>query len=228
MKFVILGLGNFGASLGKRLMEEGHEVVGVDHTESKINLFKDDFTYVIQADTADEQNIMSLPIEEADYVFIAIGEDVGSSITTLALIKKHYTTPIIARAINEIHYTVIESIGVQEIIQPESDYATQFSHRFLLKDSLLTIPLDDEYEIAEIKVPTSYVGKTLVETNMINLQEIRLVAILREEGRRNLIGNVVNKRRVLLDANMKTILYENDAIVVFGPIKKLKGCFKSN
>lgn len=226
MKFIIIGLGNFGSSLGIKLMEEGHEVVGVEYQDSKVNKYKDALTYVIKADTSDEQNIINLPIEDADFVFITIGEDVGASISSLALIKKHYKTPIIARAINDIHYTVIESIGVMEIIQPESDFATLFSHRFLLKGSILSIPLDDEFEIAEIKVPDYYVGKKLKDTHMYSIPEIKFITILREVTKKNLIGNTVKKRKVYLEASEQTELQENDAIVVFGSIKKLKGCFK--
>ncbi len=32
MKFIIIGLGHFGASLGERLTSMGHEVIGVDNT----------------------------------------------------------------------------------------------------------------------------------------------------------------------------------------------------
>jgi chitodextrinase len=41
MNFVIIGLGNFGASLAKRLTALGHDVIGVDKEISKVEFFVD-------------------------------------------------------------------------------------------------------------------------------------------------------------------------------------------
>lgn len=40
MKFIIIGLGHFGASLGERLTSMGHEVIGVDKHMDKVDALK--------------------------------------------------------------------------------------------------------------------------------------------------------------------------------------------
>ncbi len=40
MKFIIIGLGNFGASLAMKLTMQGNEVVGVDQRMEKITALK--------------------------------------------------------------------------------------------------------------------------------------------------------------------------------------------
>ncbi len=60
-----------------------------------------------------------MPIKEADIVVIAIGEDVGASIITTALMKQYKAKQIIGRSINPIHRTVLESIGIETIFNPE-------------------------------------------------------------------------------------------------------------
>ena len=40
MKYIVVGLGNFGSTLALKLAEGGHEVIGVDNNESHINLLK--------------------------------------------------------------------------------------------------------------------------------------------------------------------------------------------
>jgi trk system potassium uptake protein TrkA len=37
MKFIIIGLGSFGASLAQKLTYMGHEVIGVDSKMSKVD-----------------------------------------------------------------------------------------------------------------------------------------------------------------------------------------------
>ncbi|MEQ8576912.1 MAG: NAD-binding protein, partial [Fulvivirga sp.] len=37
MKFIIVGLGNFGSALALKLVEEGHEVIGIDTNQNHVN-----------------------------------------------------------------------------------------------------------------------------------------------------------------------------------------------
>jgi len=41
MKFIIIGLGNFGSSLATKLTQMGHEVIAVDKQMEKIETIKD-------------------------------------------------------------------------------------------------------------------------------------------------------------------------------------------
>jgi trk system potassium uptake protein TrkA len=215
MKFVIIGLGNFGASLGKRLIEEGHEVIGVDNSQEHTDLLKDTLTFVVCADTTEERNIEKLPIEDADYVIVSIGEDVGASLSTTALIKRHYKTQIIARGISYIHTAILESMNVHEIINPEAEFANQMAERFSLKGSLKAYPLDDNYEIAEIDVPESLIGKKVSELP-IEGRQLSLVTILRQEIRTNFLGSKLERKRALGIPNPDAVFQENDVLVVFG------------
>ncbi|MGI9158237.1 MAG: potassium channel family protein [Saprospiraceae bacterium] len=215
MKFVIIGLGNFGASLGKRLIEEGHEVIGVDNSQEHTDLLKDTLTFVVCADTTEERNIEKLPIEDADYVIVSIGEDVGASLSTTALIKRHYKTQIIARGISYIHTAILESMNVHEIINPEAEFANQMAERFSLKGSLKAYPLDDNYEIAEIDIPESLIGKKVSDLP-IEGRQLSLVTILRQEIRTNFLGSKLESKRALGIPNPDAVFQENDVLVVFG------------
>jgi trk system potassium uptake protein TrkA len=221
MKFVIIGLGNFGASLGKRLIEEGHEVIGVDNSQEHTDLLKDTLTFVVCADTTEERNIEKLPIEDADYVIVSIGEDVGASLSTTALIKRHYKTQIIARGISYIHTAILESMNVHEIINPEAEFANQMAERFSLKGSLKAYPLDDNYEIAEIDVPESLIGKKVSELP-IEGRQLSLVTILRQEIRTNFLGGKLETKRALGIPKSDDVFQKNDVLVVFGRYNDLQ------
>jgi trk system potassium uptake protein len=111
MKFIIIGLGNFGASLAIKLTEMGHEVIGVDKRQEKIEGVKDRLTFTIALDSTNLGAIKNLPIEESDVVIVAIGEDEGASILTTALIKQHNPKRLISRAITVLHHSVLEASG---------------------------------------------------------------------------------------------------------------------
>ena len=119
MKYIVVGLGNFGSTLAARLTTMGHEVFGVDSRFEVVDQLKNKITHAISLDTSKAHAYSSLPIQDVDIVVIAIGEDVGASIITTALMKQFSAKQIIARAISPVHHTVLESIGIETIFNPE-------------------------------------------------------------------------------------------------------------
>lgn len=75
MKFIVFGLGHFGAALAIRLTEMGHEVIGVDNTMSRIEQLKNDITHTVCLNSTDKEAVSSLPLKDAHAVIVAIGED---------------------------------------------------------------------------------------------------------------------------------------------------------
>ena len=123
MKYIIVGMGNFGGFLATRLTEMGHEVIGVDSSEVKIEQVKDKITHAILMDATDSVTVKTLPYKDADAVIITIGENVGASIMVTAIFKQLNVERLISRSINDVHETVIKAIGVSEIVHPEEDSA---------------------------------------------------------------------------------------------------------
>lgn len=224
MKFVIIGLGNFGASLAKRLIEEGHEVIGVDNNSEHTTQLQNDLTYVVSADTTEEQNITRLPIDESDYVVVSIGEDIGASLTTVALIKRHYPKiKIIARSISYIHRAIMETMNVQEIINPEESYANQLAERFSMKGSLQVYPIDDKYEIIEVDAPVGFVGKALKDIKLSKSGAMTLITVLRQVEKTNFLGKTTVSRRALGVVNDQTVIEKGDVLLLFGKDVDLQG-----
>ncbi|MBK8556722.1 MAG: NAD-binding protein [Lewinellaceae bacterium] len=215
MKFVIIGLGNFGSSLGLRLIDEGHEVIGVDNRQDHVEMHKEKLTFVVGADTTEEQNIEKLPIEESDFVIISIGEDVGASLITTALVKRHYPhNKIIARGISYTHKAILETMNVYEIINPEEEYANQLAERFSLKGSLLAFPIDEEHEIVELDAPEEFVGRS-VDNLDFGSRSLSLITILRNTEISNFLGKSLIERRSIGVVTPDTIILEGDILVLF-------------
>ncbi len=60
MKYIIVGMGNFGAYLSIRLTEMGHEVIGVDSQMGKIDLIKDKITHSVNLNATDLSAVNTL------------------------------------------------------------------------------------------------------------------------------------------------------------------------
>ncbi|MBL7976809.1 MAG: TrkA family potassium uptake protein [Bacteroidetes Order II. Incertae sedis bacterium] len=222
MKFIIIGLGNFGSHLGIRLIEEGHEVMGVDNSSAHIEMYKDKLTHTICADSSDELVLRRIPLDESDYIIVSIGEDLGASVTTVALLKKLCQTKIIARAISPIHHTILETMEVNQIIEPEAEYADEFSKKFGLKGAVKSLALDNKFEIAEIELPKKLIGKTIQNSQLRNKWGLNVVTVVRKTISKNIFGKTVRGRNVLGVLTPDTTLEEGDILVLFGLYSDLR------
>ena len=103
MRYLIIGLGIYGANLAIDLTNMGHEVIGADSNPSLVEGIKDLISTAYIIDATDESALAALPLKNVDLVIVAIGENFGASIRIVALLKKLGVEHIYARAIDKLH-----------------------------------------------------------------------------------------------------------------------------
>ena len=220
MKYII------GGYLAKRLTNLGHEVIGVDSSESRIELIKDSITHSIVMDATDQAAVKNLPLKDTDVVIIAIGEDIGASIMSTAIFKQLKSNRIIARAINQLHETVIQAIGVDEIIHPEEETADRLSKRLEMKGVLDSLEISDEYNIVEVKVPSRYVGMTVAAADIRKEFYLNILTIIKIEQRKNLLGINTPHKNVIGVVTPEYKFENEDILLLFGKIKNIQDFLK--
>lgn len=213
---MIIGLGNFGGNLSIALTEDGHEVFGVDKNPAKVEVIQRKIEHVIGLDTSDEASLIHLPLNDTDIVVVAIGENVGASITTTALIKKHFSGRILARSLTPVHKTVLEAMGIVEIIEPEAEYAHDLANRLMVKGALKSMNLHDEFEIVEVKIPPKIVGKTLGDIDIKNKYKAHIVTVIKQIESKNFLGNTIMERKVFGILHSIYCFEASDLLLVFG------------
>ncbi len=129
MKFIIIGLGSFGASIAMKLTEMGHEVIGVDKSMDKVDALKESITHTICLDSTDAQAVSHLPLKDSNVVFMCIGENEGANIMATAVIKQAGVKRLISRALSPLHETVLQAMGVEEIVHPEEVTAERWAKK---------------------------------------------------------------------------------------------------
>ncbi|MBN7814373.1 potassium channel family protein [Algoriphagus pacificus] len=222
MKYIIVGMGNFGGYLAMRLTDMGHEVIGVDNSENRIDIIKDKITHAVTMNATDTQAVKNLPLRDCDVVIIAIGEDVGASIMSTAIFKQLNVKRIIARAINDLHETVIRSIGVDEIIHPEEETADRLSKRLQMKGVMDSLEISDEYNIVEVKVPKRYIGMKVSEAEIRKEFFLNILTVIKLEDKTNLLGIKTQEKKVIGVITPEYSLEENDILLLFGKIKNIQ------
>ncbi len=221
MKVIVLGLGNFGASIAVKLTELGHDVIGVDTDKNKVNDLKDKITYSVCLDSSNLQSVTTLPTKEVDLAIVAIGEDFGASVMTTALLKQLKVKKLICRAISQVHEAVFNAIGVDEIVHPEQETAERLAYRLHLSGVIDAFTICENIMVVKVTAPEEFIGKTIENIDFITAQ-IQLVAILRASLKSNIFGIRTSKLNDIGRFVPETMIEENDVLVLYGPWHKIK------
>ena len=227
MKFIVFGLGNFGSALSVRLTSIGHEVIGIDGDRNKTEVFKDVITQTICLDSTNEQALSTLPLKECDYAIVTIGEDFGASVKTTALLKQANVKKLVSRSIIQLHYKVLETLGVDLILQPEYDAASRFADSILLSGVTNSCDVTDDYKVIEAELPERFDGLLLGEVNFTNRYSLLVLTILRKEKKKSIFGQIQENKVSLGLPKADQKLLKGDQIVIFGKLKDIESLLHS-
>lgn len=226
MKYIIIGLGHFGTSLGQKLTALGHEVIGVDPDMSKVDASKGTMTHTVCMNPADSDSVSSLPIKEADAVVICIGVNEGANILATAMMRQMKAKHLIVRAISPLHRTVLEAMQVDEIVYLEEETAHRWAKKLNVSGVMDAYELSGDFNIVEAIVPKRCIGMTLEETDLRNKYNISVLTTIKMVEQQNIIGINRKVKQVQELATAKTLLEESDILVVYGRLKDIESFLK--
>jgi len=177
--FAVIGLGRFGSAIATTLTELGHEVIGIDSDEERVERLSDFVTQAVQLDATDEKALRASGIQDVDVAIISIGERIDSSLLVVMLVKELGIPTILAKATTALHGRILEKLGVSRVIFPERDMALRVAHSLVLPNILDYIELSRDFSIVEMPAPREFVGKTLRELALRTTFGLTLIAIKR-------------------------------------------------
>lgn len=222
MKYIIVGLGNFGASLAQKLTAQGNEVIGIDTSMGKVDHFKELISHTIQMDATDEFTVSGLPLKETDTVVVAIGEDQGANIMATAIFKNFQVKRLISRAINPLHEKVLQALGVDEIVHPEEETAERWAKKLCLHNVVDSFELSPEFSIIEAEVPSEYVGKSISDVGFRTDFNLLVLTTIKRVEVKSILGRTKTENRVQGVAQPDLVLDEHDVLVLYGANKDLQ------
>ncbi|RSL31082.1 TrkA family potassium uptake protein [Salibacterium salarium] len=181
-QFAVIGLGRFGGSICKSLVEEGMEVLAIDENEEKVNEFASLATQAVIADTTDEKALRGLGIRNFDHVIVAIGDNIQASILTTLMLVEMNVKHITVKAQNDYHEKVLNRLGADEIVHPERDIGIRIAHSVVSKNVLDYLELSDEYSIVELGAGTTLHGETIVGLDLRAKYGCNILAVKRGDN----------------------------------------------
>lgn len=216
MKFVVIGLGNFGAALSHQLIELGHEVIGVDERMELVDKFKHSITHTIALDATRKESIAQLPLRDLDAAIVGIGENEGATIMAAALLKQMNVERIICRVTSPLQKIVLEAMNITEFVYPEASSAERLALKLDLPGVLDSFKIQPNYRILEVNVPERYVGRTIEDLELAGRYKLVLITLIKMVTKKHVFGDDRREMEVMGIISPKTVLRTGDIMLLFG------------
>ena len=186
-QFGVIGLGRFGSAMAMTLTELGHDVIGVDGDESRVQQLADVITHALQIDATDEKALRAAGIQDVDVAVVSIGENIESSLLVVMQLRDLGIATIVAKAVTPLHGRILEKLGVSRVIFPEREMAIRIAHSLVLPNVIDYIELSRDFSIVEIPAPAAFVGRTLKQLELRPRLGLTLIAIKRPSDDRSAV-----------------------------------------
>jgi len=178
-EFVVFGLGRFGSSVAKALVDNGCQVMAVDSDQSKVEEIADAVTYAVCTDVTDAEAIQSLGIRNFDGAIVAIGENLEAGVMVTILAKEMGIPYILAKAQTNLQAKVLKKVGADMIVFPEQETGIRIAHNLVHGNFFDAIELSTKYSMMDFDIPPEWIGKSLRELNLRAAKKINVIGIKR-------------------------------------------------
>ena len=211
---LLIGLGRFGKHIAIHLNQLGHEVMAVDHVESRVEAVLPFVTNAQIGDSTNADFLESLGIRNYDVCIVAIGNDFQSSLETTSLLKELGAKLVVSRAARDVQAKFLLRNGADEVVYPKKQLAKWTAFRYSADHILDYMELDDEHAIFEIPVPDSWAGRTIGQIDIRKKYNINIMGI-KKDGKLELT--------VSPDVQLKA----GETLLVLGRNRDLQKCFRT-
>jgi trk system potassium uptake protein len=178
-QFGVIGLGRFGSAIAITLTELGHDVIGVDGDEARVQQLADIITHSLQIDATDEKALRAAGIQDVDVAVVSIGENIESSLLVVMQLRELGIQTVVAKAVTPLHGRILEKLGVSRVIFPEREMAIRIAHSLVIPNVIDYIELSRDFSIVEVPAPEAFVGRTLKQLELRPRLGLTLIAVKR-------------------------------------------------
>jgi trk system potassium uptake protein len=176
-RFVVIGLGNFGASLSESLFAMGHEVIAIDRDGDVVDLISTHATRAVVGDGRSLRLLERIGVRGANAGVVSTGDDITASILATLALQDLGVKELYVKVISRDHARVMERIGVTESIFPERESALSLGTRIAGTALLNYVRLGAGFSLQEMALPDAWDGKTLRELSLRQKYDITVVAV---------------------------------------------------
>ena len=177
--FAVIGLGQFGRSVVKELIDNGMDVIAIDINEEAANEVAQELPTTFVADSTDERALKELGVDDVDAAIVAFGDNQQASVLTTVILRELGIKNIIVRVDDDYYVPIVKKLGATEVITPQKAAGAALANRIGNEDYQDYYKLDNKYSIVSIVVNPGFIPVTLKEMNPKNVYGVNIVLIKR-------------------------------------------------
>lgn len=174
---LVIGAGRFGTYLMQKLQAQGDEILCIDNQEERLQKVLPYVTSSLIGDATDPDFMKSVGVEAFDLCVVSIGDDFQSSLEATSLLKELGAKFVISRASRGVHEKFLLRNGADEVVYPEKFMAKWAAIRFSSTNVKDYIPVPGDYSIFEVEVPSSWVGKSMIDLKIRQNMRLNVLAV---------------------------------------------------
>jgi trk system potassium uptake protein TrkA len=214
-KYAVIGIGQFGRAIAKALSDKGAEVLAIDSDSEVIESISEEVALAVVMDATDKKSLISQNIYDFDAVVVSIGQNFEALLLTSVTLLELGVKRIIARSTGKNQKSILEKIGITEILSPEDEVGIIVAERLVNPSLISYMQFPDNYRIAEIKAPLKLIGRTLGDIALRDKYKLSLIMIKREF---ETVKNGVTKIEQHIEGvpGSETIILKADTLILFG------------
>lgn len=173
---LIIGLGRFGRHMAQKFVENGHEVMGIDCNEDRVDAAVGQLHQILIGDATEESFMESLGIHNFDLAVIAVGENFQTVLEITVLLKDLGCKYIVARATRDVHKKLLLRNGADYVSYAEREVAERLAIKFGADNIFDYMELTPEIGIYEIAVPEKWRGRNMIELSIRSRYQVSVLA----------------------------------------------------
>lgn len=202
-QYLVIGLGRFGTSVAKTLYEAGEEVLAIDVDEDLVQeaINNNIVDNAVTLDATEERALKEIGAANFDVAFVCIGSKLQSSIIVTLILQEMGVKSIIGKAVTKTHGKVLGKIGATKVIYPEEYMGKRVALLAMEPNMIEHLRFSQDFLLVEIKSPSIFWNKTLIELGVRNKYNVNIVGIKKSDGTLNpspKADSVIEKGDVLL------------------------------
>ncbi len=205
---LVVGLGRFGSAVASTLIEMGKEVLAIDEDAELVQRWAAALTYVVQADSTDEEALRQLGVDQVGRAVVAIGNDIEASVLTVLALVDVGVKEVWAKAITAKHARILRGIGAHHVVLPEVQMGHRMAHMLVgTMDDF--VEFEAGYGMARITAPAVMWGVTLGASQVRSKWHITVVGVKRPGEQ-------------FTYATLETVVHRDDEIIISGTVHHLE------
>ncbi len=176
-EFIVIGLGRFGSSLAKGLVEHKHDVLAVDADYRRVQMLSAELPHVLQIDATNIDALREVGAEHFDTAVVCIGQDFESNLLATVLLHKLGLRRVIAKARTRTQRDVLLQVGADEVILPEHEAGRRLAQRLSSTGFVDYLQLGPNMGVVEMLAPEHLHGQTLAEADLRREYGLTVLAV---------------------------------------------------